>query len=71
MRKATLKVLILCEKMVTGNSFRPDQRTHQKTLGECHSDGQETSGLGRKRMEFEHRHICGDGRMGSKNMKKF
>lgn len=61
------KVLIPCEKMVTGNSFRPGQRTHQKTSGECHTYGQETSGLVRKRMEFEHRHICGDRRVGSEN----
>lgn len=56
---------------MTGNSFRPGQRTHQKILGECHSYGQETSGLVRKRMKFEHKHICGDSRVGSKNMKKF
>lgn len=56
---------------MTGNSFRPGQGTHQKTLGECHSLGQETSGVVRKRMEFEHRHICGDSGVESKNMKKF
>lgn len=52
---------------MTGNSFRPRQRTHQKTLGKCHSYGQETSGLVRKRMEFELSCICGDSRVGSKN----
>lgn len=71
LRKATLEGAHSVWEMVTGNSFCPGQRTYQKTLGECHSFGQETSGLLRKRMKFEHRHICDDSRVGSKNVKKF